>query len=171
MPDTSNQKGGDFKDNTLGAGAGGSQPGLYGFMEGGSERALYRKHLAKAFGNMHNSGLKSSPSLYKNNILGPFRTAYNGGDVVTNNLEATDSKYGREANHVNGNNLTRVQGRGDGVSRSGNAMYAGNPRHVYDSSDYTRFKKLQAVNRTYNDKSFGGADNSQSQSAIRRVRS
>ena len=161
----------DFDPKNLGAqGNTVKQPALFGHMEGGGERAMYRKHLAKAFGNMHNSGLKSSPSLYKNNILGPFRTAFNSGDVKTNNIEPTNAIYGREANHIGGNNLTRVQGRGDGVSRNGGAMYAGNPRHVHDGSDYTRFRKLQALNRNFNDMAYGGADNSQSQHAINRVR-
>ena len=48
----------------------GKQTELFGYMDSGNERSLYRKHLAKAFGNLHNSGLKSSPSLYNKNILG-----------------------------------------------------------------------------------------------------
>ena len=150
----------------------GNQPALFGFMDGGNERALYRKHLAKSFGNLHNSGLKSSPSLYKNNVLGPFRTAYSAGDVVTNKNVETNIKYGKEANQVGGNNVSRLMNtRGDGISgQNGTAMYSGNPRFVYDGSDYTKFKKLQAINRNYNDRSFGGANNSQTQHAIRRVR-
>ena len=35
------------------------------------------------FGNMINKGLGTSPLLYKNNVLGPFKTAFNAGDVVT----------------------------------------------------------------------------------------
>ena len=45
-----------------------------------------------------------------------------------------------------------------------------NVRFVYDGSDYTRFKKNQAVNRNYNDRSFGGNDSSGSQVAYRAVR-
>jgi len=45
-----------------------------------------------------------------------------------------------------------------------------NVKYVYDGSDYTRFKKNQAVNRNYNDRSFGGNDSHTSQSAIRRIR-
>jgi hypothetical protein len=44
-----------------------------------------------------------------------------------------------------------------------------NPKYVYDGSDYIQFKKLQAVNRNYNDYSFGGDQFSGSQSAWRRV--
>lgn len=43
----------------------------------------------------------------------------------------------------------------------------GNPKFVYDSSDYTRFKKLSAKNRNYNDSSFVGDDHSGAQSAYR----
>tara|TARA_B100000424_G_scaffold181400_1_gene140364 strand:+ start:23 stop:526 length:504 start_codon:yes stop_codon:yes gene_type:complete len=146
------------------------QQALYGHVESGANRALYRRHLAKAFGNLHNSGLKSSPSLYNKNILGPFRTSTNAGDVITNKIETTDPKYGRESSQVGGNNLRRLQVGGDGVSQTGNAMYSGNPRFVYDGSDYTRFKKLQAINKNYKDYSFGGNNSNNNQSIIRRMR-
>jgi hypothetical protein len=45
-----------------------------------------------------------------------------------------------------------------------------NVKFVYDSSDYIRFKKDQAINRNYNDRSFGGNEFSGSQSAIRHIR-
>ena len=90
--------------------------------------------------------------------------------MLTNSIVPTNKKYGRESTQINGNNLARVQVRGDGVSRNGGAMFSGNPRFVYDGSDYIRFKKLQAINKNYHDYSFGGAENSQSQHAIRNVR-
>jgi hypothetical protein len=49
-------------------------------------------------------------------------------------------------------------------------MYSGNPKFVYAGSDYIRFKKLQALNKNFNDWTYGGASNSQSQHAINRVR-
>ena len=161
-----NKLGGDNTNNAIR----GKQPLITGHTVGGGERSANRKYLAKAFGNMFNSGLNSSPVLYENNILGPFRTAYNAGDVKTNSIVATDIKYGRESSQINGNNLSRVQVRGDGLNRNGSAMFSGNPRFVYDGSDYARFKKLQAINKNYNDETFGGANNSQSQHAINRVR-
>jgi len=45
-----------------------------------------------------------------------------------------------------------------------------NVKYVYDSSDYIRFKKNQAVNRNYNDRAFGGDDYNTSQSAYRHIR-
>jgi hypothetical protein len=41
----------------------------------------------------------------------------------------------------------------------GNSYYTGNPKYVYDSSVYTRYKQLKSVNKTYDDKSFGGSNN------------
>ena len=45
-----------------------------------------------------------------------------------------------------------------------------NVKWVYDGSDYIRFKKDQAVNKNYNDRSFGGNESSTSQSSIRHSR-
>ena len=160
-----------FNQKQLGGNPKGIQPMLHGHIEGGNERATSRRQLTRAFGNMINSGLGTSPALYSKNILGPFRTAFNAGDVITNNIEPTNSKYGRLPNQVGGNNLSRLQVKGDGTSgQGGNAMYSGNPKYVHDGSDYIRFKKLQAVNKSYNDSSYGGASYSQSQHAINRVR-
>ena len=160
-----------FTPSQLGGNPKGKQPMLHGHMDGGNDRAVSRKHLSRAFGNMNNSGLGTSPLLYKNNVLGPFRTAFNAGDVVTNNIEPNNIIYGRLPNQVGGNNLSRVQVRGDGTStQNGKAMYSGNPKYVHDGSDYIRFVKLQALNKSYNDSSYGGAANSQSQHAINRDR-
>ena len=49
------------------------------------------------------------------------------------------------------------------------SAYSGNPKFVYEGSDYTKFKKLQAINRNYNDITFGGDQHSGSQQAYRRV--
>lgn len=147
----------------------------YGSVDFSSERASARKHVTKAFGNMNNSGLGSSPLQYASNVLGPFRTSFNSGDVISTyhtsrGSGATNSIYGIEANQVNGNNLSRLNPVADGVSRNGSAMYSGNTKFVHDGSDYTHFKKLQAMNRNYSDYNYGGANNNQAQSAIRWVR-
>jgi hypothetical protein len=160
-----------FDINTLGGNQSGRQPMLHGSMDGGNERALSRKYLSRAFGNMYNSGLSSSPLLYTKNVLGPFRTAYNAGDVITNENVATNIAYGRESNQVGGNNLSRLQVSRDGISgQNGTAMYSGNTKFVHAGSDYIRFKKLQALNKNFSDWSYGGANNSQAQHAINRVR-
>jgi hypothetical protein len=66
------------------------------------------------------------------------------------------------ANQVNGRTVSRLNTSSGGthsVSGNGGALFSGNPKYVYDSSDYIRFKKLSAKNKTYNDSSFGGANN------------
>ena len=74
-------------------------------------------------------------------------------------------------NQVGGNNLSRLQRKGDGTAgQTGNAMYSGNTKFVHAGSDYIRFKKLQALNKTYYDKKFGGAENNQETAALYRVR-
>lgn len=45
-----------------------------------------------------------------------------------------------------------------------------NVKYVYDSSNYSRFKKEQALNRNYNDNTYGGDEYSAAQSAIWRIR-
>jgi hypothetical protein len=45
-----------------------------------------------------------------------------------------------------------------------------NVRYVYDSSDYTTYLKQKAVNRNYNDLTYGGDQSNSSQSAVRAVR-
>ena len=45
-----------------------------------------------------------------------------------------------------------------------------NVKYVYDGSDYTTFRRNQAINRNYNDRSFGGNDYHTSQSAYRHIR-
>ena len=45
-----------------------------------------------------------------------------------------------------------------------------NVKYVYDSSDYIRYAKEKAINKNYNDASFGGNKYSGSQSAWRAIR-
>ena len=155
----------------LGGGSKGHQPMLIGHTVNGGERATNRGQLRRAFGNMYNPGLKNSPVLFQKNVLGPFRSAFNAGDVVTNQIVATDSKYGKLSNQVGGNNLSRLQTPSDGnSSQNGKAMFSGNPRYVYDGSDYARFKKLNAINKNYNDLTHASSAPFATQHVFRRVR-
>jgi hypothetical protein len=45
-----------------------------------------------------------------------------------------------------------------------------NVRYVTDFSQYIRYQKLRAINKNYNDYSYGGDQSSASQSAIRAIR-
>ena len=168
-------------------------------MDGANTRAIERNVLRKAFGNntMHfnNPGVPVSANsligrLCINNVCQnngmpatPFRMATNSGDPNgTVNKAVSNLAPHKPSNQV----YSRVHGwkenagsvkvlRGDLITSHTNqqrdgSLYSGNIKFVYDGSDYVRFKKLQALNRNYNDKSFGGDRHSGSQSAIRRTR-
>ena len=146
--------------SSLGGGIPGGQPlgGLIGGgggshggsgMVGSSVRGQNRKRLRIGwgrFGEKHNGSIT------------PFRQAFNAGDKDGHLNERATSG---EANHLNGPgpaNVRRIFNRAGGTKTGGDASYAGNPKHVYDGADYVKFKKLAAINATYNDKSFGGDD-------------
>lgn len=167
-------------------GGGGSCHDCSSGMEGGNERSLSRQILRNSFGNksyvfvnLDGNMVKVSPdylSYRKKAPLGPFRLAMTAGDpagAYYNNMN-TDPRYGKPANQVGAINpnlgsspTAGYKGLAGHVSNNGTAAYTGNPKFVYDGSDYTKFKKLQAINRTYNDLSFGGSTNS-SFSALKR---
>lgn len=162
----------------LGGGYNGYSPALLGGgagthggsgMEGGNERSMDRLLLRQAWNGQYASGVVNG----RKPVTTPFRLVNNAGDYL-----------GRQ-NYVSGGS-DQVQGRVRSSATGAWKMFAGhvqatndgtgipsstcNVKYVYDGSDYTTFKKNQAINRTYNDKSFGGDASFASQSAWRRVR-
>ena len=159
---------------------GGPGPGGSGGMEGGSARGRTRQVLRRAFGNSRlplgpdcpeeaaavcavGSCAGSDGRAKKKIPLTPFRAATSAGDPIQSDsgrpTAPTTCLY--SPNQVNGTNRSlnfqRARRSTSGVStEAGGAQWTGNPKYVYDSSDYIRFKKLQANNRNYNDLSFGG---------------
>ena len=172
----------DVMPSILGKGRPGGQPpgGLLGGgagstggtgMDGASARGRDRTVLRKAFGNNHFAHFKrpspvcgispgcSSLAGNGNGVpITPFRAASNAGDTAGTINEAPDSRL-PGVNQVNGIGPSQIHASSGGIHNNGSALYSGNPRYVYDSSDYVRFKKLQAKNRNYNDSSFGGSNN------------
>ena len=171
----------------------GAQPrgGLLGGsgMVGGNNRGKARTVLRNSFGNQVMHGLPCSektnckkctgcsPLMIKKSPNGcpsltPFRRAMHAGDVF-NQVNSTTLSTLPAPNQVN--NIKPVQLRGlnhkaGGARKGGKAAYTGNPRYVYDGSDYTRFKNLQSQNRNYNDLSFGGDRSNASYVPLMRVR-
>jgi len=182
----------------LGGGIPGQQPkgGLIGGganstsgsgMVGGQKRGQGRKILRSAFGNAayrFNSGRKLFPLIKKqvtpdgtildwSSGLTPFRQAMNAGDILSKvNSPVHADILPAPANpvRISKSSLAGWKGLAGSVIVSENgSAYSGNPRFVYDGGDYTRFKKMEAINKTYNDKSFGGNNSNAQQSAWRRV--
>lgn len=170
--------------SVLGGGIPGGQPkwGLIGGgansyggtgMEGGGARGTDRFVLREAFGNhfLSTYPVIQSPVWFVGNGLSkttPFRAIMAAGDVNGSKNQAS-APYLPSPNQVRPSYVQTVKMFTNGVQNNGTSYYTGNPRFVYDGSDYTRYKKLRAVNKTYDDKSFGGANNG-SQQALRRVR-
>lgn len=165
------------KPSNLGGGYNGYSPALLGGgagthggsgMEGGGERSLDRLVLRQVWNGQYASGNVNG----RKPVCTPFRLVNNAGDYL-----------GRQ-NYVSGGS-GQVQGRIRSSAVGAWKMFAGhvqatndgtgipsstcNVKYVYDSSDYINFKRNQAINRTYNDFSFGGDASNASQSAWRRV--
>ena len=140
-----------------------------------SQHTMNRKILRQSFGNqgIHSTGPIIYPQKFASGLT-PFRKSFNAGDIFISNNKAPWASLSRTGS--NQINLPRQSGVGDGTSTVKTeyplfvaSAYSGNPRFVYDGSDYTRYKKLAATNINYHDKTFGGNDNNASQQAYRRV--
>lgn len=137
-------------------------------MVGSNERAMDRFSLVQAWNGLAATGTING----YNRRIGSFRVVNNAGDFLS------------RQNYVSGgsnqvNNIRRESNKGiynlaGGIfaQKDGTGIPSAtcNPKYVYDGSDFIRFKKLQAINRNFNDYSFGGDQNSASQSAWRAVR-
>jgi hypothetical protein len=138
-----------------------------GGMIGGSERAQDRFSLVQGWNGAAATGVING---YPRQI-GPFRVVNNAGDFLSR--QNYTSGGSNQVNNVRrGSTSYKVLGGSIQTNKDSTNIPSAscNPRYVYDGSDYVRFKKLQAVNRNYNDYSYGGDDYSASQSAWRRVR-
>ena len=123
----------------------------------------------------------TSGSSYPKRIIGPFRAVNNAGDILSRQdyscggtcqtfqsrpgLRGLRQHFGSISNSCTPSVLYSSNQLNDAVPAS-----ACNGKFVYDSSDYINFRKKQAINRNYNDRSFGGNDYSGAQSAIRAIR-
>ena len=121
----------------------------------------------------NNQNLYSNPPKPRA-VCGPFRAALSAGDVLGRDQQSVASANqvtsvnsarnpgwrrlaGAASNRDSGkvtilNSKAYITGTGPGQT----PLQSGNPKFVYDSSDYIKFKRLFAGNQTYNDKSFGG---------------
>jgi hypothetical protein len=137
--------GGQPKGGLLGGGAG--VDGGSG-MEGGGDRGLSRFVLRETKGQ----------SIIKTPIITPFRKALHAGDQAGTRDSAPSPDF-KASNMVTRESVSRLRAQYGGVHNDGKAVFSGNPRYVYDGSDYVRYRKLKAINKTYNDLSFGGSNN------------
>jgi len=118
-----------------------------------SADAAYRRILRDSWNSVQVSG----PIKGKDRVITPFRAVNNSGDFLgrlnyscggPNPQSANKPGYGRLIGSVPQH-----------CDSTGIPAASCNPKFVADSSDYVRFKKLRAVNKTYNDLGYGGYNN------------
>jgi hypothetical protein len=163
--------------SNLGGGYNGYSPALLGGgagthggsgMEGGNERSMDRNILRQAWNGQYASGDVNG----RKPVCTPFRLVNNAGDYLGRQNYVSGGP--NQVNNIRSSTINgwkmfagHVQATNDGTGIPSSTC---NVKYVYDGSDYTTFKKNQAINRTYNDFSFGGDKSNASQSAWRRVR-
>ena len=125
-------------------------------------------------GQLRRNGLKQS-------ITTPFRAVNNAGDLLSRDNYSCggtcQTPQSRPGLHGLRTHFGSVQS-----SCIPSATYSSlqlinnipaaacNVKYVYDSSDYTTYLKQRAVNKNYNDYSYGGDDSNSSQSAQRAIK-
>ena len=89
----------------------------------------------------------------------PFRVANNAGDSLSRRNYSCGGP--NQLSNTNKNQLVSMfRGTLKSVCDSSNIEPAScNTTYVYDSSTYSKYKRQVAMNKTYSDSSFGGANN------------
>ncbi len=117
----------------------------------------------------------------KQPITTPFRAVNNAGDILSRlnyscggSCQTPQSRPGLKGlkNHFGAvQNSCRPSAAYNTLQLINNIPAAAcNVKFVYDSSDYTTYLKQQAVNKNYNDLTYGGDQSNASQSAWRAIR-
>lgn len=118
-----------------------------------SESSSVRTILRRSWNGQFATGKSNG----RNRITTPFRAVNNSGDFLA-----------RVNYSCGGPNPTNIDKPGRGIligslrqqcDGTGVPASSCNVKFVADSSDYTRFRRQQAVNKTYNDLGFGGYNN------------
>ena len=132
---------------SLGGGIQGISPRQTNTSYKNSDQIMSRSILRKSWNTLYATGQIGT---YKCNTT-PFRAVNNLGDFLSrpnycsggpNPVQADEP--GRKHRSIN------IQNDNTGIPSS-----SCNVKFVSDSSDYVKFKKLRAINKTYNDNKFG----------------
>lgn len=166
--------------SSLGGGMPGGRPEA-GFQNTqiGGDISLSRRILRKSFKS--NNVIVNNETISKASC-GPFRASNHGGDVLsrfnkscgaTNQINSRSGQLSgvKLSDGVNNNDCHFTNNiNGTSVTPLDVKLASSNVKYVYDSSDYIRFKKLEARNKLYNDKSFGGDQHNGSFSFLNNLR-
>jgi hypothetical protein len=144
---------------------------------GSNDFDTMRFTLREAWNTKYPSQLKAAK---KKAIITPFRAVNNSGDLMSREnyvcgggcqtfqsrpgMYGLNQRFGSTSKSCTGTFYSEYQIAPSIPSATCNVKY------VYDSSDYTRYLKESALNKNYNDITFGGNASNASQSAIRAIK-
>lgn len=153
---------------SLGGGIKGRMPQAVNTTDNNDEFARTRFTLREAWNTSKYSGQNG---LVNKRIITPFRAVNNAGDVLSRPNYSCGGSCQSFQSRPNVHGIRQALG---GIQSVCDETFvppaACNVKYVYDSSDYITFVAQRAVNKNYNDRSFGGNDSSTSQSAIRAIK-
>jgi hypothetical protein len=154
----------NLSGSNLGGGIQGVSPQqtITNYKSGGD--ALTRRIVTKSWNTAYATGTVNG----KKRVTTPFRAVENLGDYLSRKNYSCGGPNPTSASRPGyksriGNLINICDGTGIPASST-------NVKFVPDSSDYTTFKRRQAINRMYNDKSFGGDESNASYVPLMRVR-
>ena len=147
---------GNILNNTMASILGGGIPGNQSkkIYDKDSEINYNRLFLRKAFANSRLSNSIGSPLnivKQRQSKTTPFRAIMSAGDV-NGTINSSPSSRLNQNNQLNSSFIQSVRSVRGGVHNNGSSYYSGNPKYVYDSSDYVRYKKLRNQLLSYDKK-------------------
>jgi hypothetical protein len=103
-----------------------------------------------------------------NKAIGNFRAVNNAGDILSRaNYSCGGGNQLQSRPNLRGLQFGGIHSTCDGTHVPPSTC---NVKYVYDSSDFTKFRRQQAVNRNYNDRTFGGDQSNAGQVAMAAAR-
>ena len=154
----------DLSGTNLGGGFQGIAPKQFITNYRNGNDVLTRRIVTKSWNTAYATGLVNG----YDRVTTPFRAVENLGDYLSRKNYSCGGPNPTHASRPGyksriGNLINVCDGTGIPASST-------NVKFVPDSSDYTTFKRRQAANRMYNDKSFGGDESNASYVPMLRVR-
>lgn len=131
----------------------------------GSDQVMSRKLVVKSWNTAYAIGTVNG----KSRITTPFRAVNNSGDFLGRVHYSCGGPNPINADKPGWKN--RIRNMFNNCDNTGIPASSTNVKFVADSSEYSKYKKLRAINVNYNDSSFGGDQSNASyvsQMAIRR---
>jgi len=133
-----------------------------------------RFQIIQSWNNVYKSQLAATTDATKQQfgrVITPFRAVNNAGDILSRKDYSCNTGCQTFQYRPNLHGLKQRFGS-QRVQCDNTLVPAGtcNGKYVYDSSDYSRYLKQKALAKTYNILSYGGNENSGSQSVWRGIR-